>query len=150
MGSEMCIRDRLMQVVNDRKLAEQAKRGALEMVKKAREVVGEHPIFAEIEMNANAEHFKYTFDKAIEESNISAVPVEFVISNLEQLKSDLGMGDGIVSRAIDQAVHWNWNDTNAKRYRDDSKTEVHYHVEDMQEAIRRENLRARKQMMKMN
>ena len=148
-GMRGLLEERLMQAVDSRNLMEKTRRGALEAVRQARATFGDHPIYAKVEANVNAKHFEYAFSKAIEESEISAVPVEFVISNLQQLKSDLGMGDGLVSRAIDQAAAWNWNNTDAKRFRDDKPYEVHYHVEDMQEAIRLENLRVRKQMMKM-
>lgn len=148
-GARGILEQQLQSLVRSEKLVPKAKAAALNAVKEMRSVVGDHPVLAKVEANVKSEHFEYSFNKAIEESKISAVPVEFVISNLEQLKSDLGMGDGVVSRAIDQAVHWNWNDTDAKRWREEGKQEIHYHVEDMQEAIRRENLRARKQMMKM-
>ena len=148
-GMKDILQKNLENAVKSEALVEKTRRGALEAVRQARATFGDHPIYAKVEANVNAKHFEYAFNKAIEESEISAVPVEFVIANLQQLKSDLGMGDGVVSRAIDQAVAWNWNNTDAKQFRDDNKTEVHYHVEDMQEAIRRENLRVRKQMMKM-
>lgn len=148
-GMKDLLQRNLESAVKSEALVEKTRRGALEAVRQARATFGDHPIYAKVEANVNAKHFEYAFNKAIEESEISAVPVEFVIANLQQLKSDLGMGDGVVSRAIDQAVAWNWNNTDAKQFRDDKKTEVHYHVEDMQEAIRRENLRVRKQMMKM-
>lgn len=148
-GMRGMLAKQLEQVVKSEQLVQKTRQGALAAVRQAQATFGDHPIYAKVEANVNAEHFEYAFSKAIEESGISAVPVEFVISNLQQLKQDLGMGDGVISRAIDQAAAWNWNNTDAKRYRDDPKTEVHYHVEDMQEAIRRENLRVRKQMMKM-
>lgn len=148
-GMKGLLAKQLEQVVKSEQLVQKTRQGALAAVEQARATFGDHPIYAKVEANVNAEHFEYAFNKAIEESGISAVPVEFVISNLQQLKQDLGMGDGVISRAIDQAAAWNWNNTDAKQFRDDPKTEVHYHVEDMQEAIRRENLRVRKQMMKM-
>ena len=76
--------------------------------------------------------------------------MNLVISNFDQFKSDLGMGDGVLSRAIDEAMKYDPANTDAKRYKESQeKTEVHYHVADMNEAIRLENLRERKQMMKM-
>ena len=146
-GMKDMLQQKLGEAVDSHGLVEKTRQGALAAVEQARATFGDHPVYAEVEANVNAEHFEYAFNKAIAESGIAAVPVEFVISNLQQLKSDLGMGDGVVSRAIDQAVAWNWNNTDAKQYRDDPRREVHYHVEDMQEAIRRENLRVRKQMM---
>ena len=149
-GSKELLRRKLMEAVRSEELASQARSGALVAVAKAREVFGDHPLISEVEINVKSEHFESSFYKAIEDAGLSAVPVEFVISNLDQLKSDLGMGDGVISRAIDQAMEWNWNNSDANRYREESKQEVHYHVEDMQEAIRLENLRVRKQMMKIN
>ena len=148
-GSKELLRRQLMGVVESQGLAKAARRGALDAVKQARSVIGDNPLLARVEMSVRSKEFDWAFKKAVEDSGLHEVPVNFVISNLDQLKSDLGMGDGLVSRAIDQAVQWNWNDTDSKRYRDEVKTEVHYHVEDMQEAIRRENLRVRKQMMKI-
>ena len=147
-GMKDLLQQRLEEAVKSQGLVEKSRQGALEAVRAARATFGDHPIYAKVEANVNSDHFEYSVNKALEESGISAVPVEFVISNLDQLKDDLGMGDGVISRAIDQAAAWNWNDTDAKRYRD-NKTEVHYHVEDMQEAIRLEQLRERKQMMRM-
>ncbi|UBI10054.1 hypothetical protein LA324_05445 [Corynebacterium coyleae] len=147
-GAKELLRRRLLEYVKSQELAKAARSGALEAVKQARSVIGNHPLLAKVEMNVNSEHFEWAFNNAIEEAGLHEVPVNFVISNLDQLKSDLGMGDGVISRAIDQAAQWNWNNTDAKRYRDEGKTEIHYHVEDMQEAIRRENLRVRKNLMK--
>lgn len=149
-GTKQMLRTKLLSLVQSEQLAAKAKAGALRVVEQARGVLGKHPLLADVEMNVRSDHFDWAFTKAIEEAGIHEVPVNFVISNLDQLKSDLGMGDGVISRAIDQAVQWNWNSTDSKNYRDSGKTEVHYHVEDMQEAIRRENLRVRKQMMKSN
>lgn len=150
-GAKELLKQQLMQVVTSQELATKTREGTLEMLSQARQVIGDNPLLADVELNVKSDHFEWAFNKAIEDSDISAVPVEFVISNLDQLKKDLGMGDGVVSRAIDQAREWNWNNTDASKYREaQKKTEVHYHVEDMQEAIRRENLRVRKQMMKMS
>lgn len=148
-GMRELLSEELLKAAKREKLVAKTRQSALAAVKEARATFGNHPVLAQVELNVNSKHFEDSVYKAIEESGIGAVPVDFVIANLDQLKSDLGMGDGVVSRAIDQAVAWNWNDTDAKRYRDNAqKTEVHYHVEDMQEAIRRENLRVRKQLMK--
>lgn len=148
-GLKEMMSDELLNSVKREKLVEKTRQSALASVKEARATFGNHPVLAQVELNVNSKHFEDSVYKAVEESGISAVPVDFVIANLDQLKSDLGMGDGVISRAIDAALDWNWNDTDAKRYRDNAqKTEVHYHVEDMQEAIRRENLRVRKQLMK--
>lgn len=148
-GMKDLLQQRLEEAVKSQALVEKSRQGALNAVRQARAVFGDHPIYAKVEANVNSDHFEYAVNKALEDSGIAAVPVEFVISNLDQLKNDLGMGDGVISRAIDQAAAWNWNDTDAKRYRDDKPNEVHYHVEDMQEAIRLEQLRERKQMMRM-
>ena len=150
-GTKEMLKDALGQAVSRAKIAEKMRGAALEGVKAGRKVLGNHPMFAQIEANVNSKHFKHTVKRVFEESGLSEVPVNLVISNIDQLRDDLGMGDGVVSRAIDQAMAYNANNTDAKQYRDsqESKTEVHYHVEDMQEAIRLEQLRERKKMMKV-
>lgn len=112
-------------------------------VNEARKHFGDHPFLADIETNINSEHFELAVQKVIEESDIAAVPVEFVISNLDQLKQDLGFGDGVISRAIDAGMNWDPNNSDTNRYKD-TNTEVHYHVTDMQEAMRLEEERRRR------
>lgn len=113
-----------------------------------RSVFGDNPVFAQVEANVNAEHFQAAINQVIEESEIAEIPINFAVANLNQLKSDLGMGDGVVSRAIDQFVRYNPNNSDANRFGESSKTEVHYHVADMNEAIRLEELRRRKEALK--
>lgn len=150
-GTKEMLKEALGQAVSRAKIAEKMRGAALEGVKAGRKVLGNHPMFAQIEANVDAKHFKHTVKRVFEESGLNEVPVNLVISNIDQLRDDLGMGDGVVSRAIDQAMAFNANNTDSKQYRDsqESKTEVHYHVEDMQEAIRLEQLRERKKMMKV-
>lgn len=150
-GTKEMLKDALNQAVSRAKIAEKMRGAALEGVKAGRKVLGNHPMFAQIEANVNSKHFKHTVKRVFEESGLNEVPVNLVISNIDQLRDDLGMGDGVVSRAIDQAMAFSANNTDSKQYRDsqESKTEVHYHVEDMQEAIRLEQLRERKKMMKV-
>ena len=150
-GTKDMLKDALGQAVSRAKIAEKMRGAALEGVKAGRKVLGNHPMFAQIEANVDSKHFKHTVKRVFEESGLNEVPVNLVISNIDQLKSDLNMGDGVVSRAIDQAMAFNANNTDSKQYQDsqESKTEVHYHVEDMQEAIRLEQLRERKKMMKV-
>ena len=61
------------------------------------------------------------------------------------------MGDGVVSRAIDEFLGFNLNNSDTQRFKKDQSNNgnVHYHVADMNEAIRLENQRTRKSMMKM-
>ena len=122
--------------------------GYLGTINELRKVMDEHPVFAQVEANVNAEHFNETVTRVIEESGIAYIPVEFAFSNLDQLKSDLGMGDGVVSRAIDQALAFDPARSDA-RIAEENKTEIHYHVTDMEEAIRLEQQRERKAMMKL-
>lgn len=122
----------------------------MQAVKAGRGVFGNNPLFSKLEESVNAKHFEEAITKVIEDSKIAEVPVELVVSNLDQFKSDIGMGDGVVSRAIDQALDYNVNNSDAKQFKDSegSKTEIHYHVEDMNEAIRLEKQRERKAAMK--
>lgn len=149
-GAKEILTEQLKTIAQSQQLAGGIRSNALKLVKQVRGAVGNHPVLDQIELNVNSKHFKHSIYQAIEDAGIAAVPVEFVVSNLDQLKDDIGMGDGLISRAIDVALDWNANDTDAKRYRDnEAKTEIHYHVEDMNEAIRREKLRERKQLMKL-
>lgn len=114
-----------------------------------RGVLGDNPVFAQVEANVNAESFTWAINKVIEESEIAEVPINFALANLGQLKQDLGMGDGVVSRLIDQVVRFDPNKSDAALFAQQaSKTEVHYHVSDMEEAIRLEELRRRKEAMR--
>lgn len=149
-GAKEILTERLKNVVRGSDLAGSMRAAALRMVKEGRKAFGDHPIFAQVEANVNSKHFGWAVEKAIEDSNIAAIPIEFAVTNLEQLKSDLGMGDGVVSRAIDAALDFDPNNTDKRAYKQSGPaTEVHYHVEDMNEAIRLEKLRERKAMMKM-
>lgn len=121
---------------------------AMGAVQAGRNVFGNHSIFDQIESNVNAEHYADALQRSIEESGIAEIPVNFVISNLDQLKSDLGMGDGVISRAIDAGLNYNPNNTDAQ-YAKEHPVEIHYHVEDMDEAIRLEQQRERREMMKL-
>lgn len=138
----------LTKAIEDTDLAGSIRKVSLGTINELRKVMGDHPVFAQVEANVNAEHFNDTVTRVIEESGIAYVPIEFVFSNLDQLKSDLGMGDGVISRAIDQALAFDPSKTDA-RYAQENKTEIHYHVTDMEEAIRLEQQRERKAMMKL-
>lgn len=126
----------------------QVRGAALGAVREGRRVFGKHPIFSTVEKSVNAKHFESVIIKAVEDAGIAEIPVDLVISNLDQLKKDLGMGNGVVSRALDQAMKFDPAQTDSRAARE-AKTEVHYHVRDMQEAIRLEKLRERKQLMKV-
>lgn len=149
-GLKEMFKEKLGNLAQDLGLADKTRAAAKEAIRVGREQFGDHPIFAQVEANVDSEHFEWTVEEAIRESGLNEVPINFVIDNLNQLKKDLNMGDGVVSRGIDVAMDYNFNDTDAKRYADyKQKTEVHYHVEDMNEAIRLEQLRERKKMMKV-
>jgi len=147
------MRDALTQgvqnIASDMDLAGQTRNMALAAVQEGRRVFGSHPIFNQVEASVQAEHFADVLQKVIEESGIAEIPVDFAVSNLDQLKRDLGMGDGLVSRALDAVTTTDPTDTDSAWAKENNVTEVHYHVEDMQEAIRLENQRQRKEMMKM-
>lgn len=149
-GTKEYLKEKIGNIVQESNLPGMIRNVANDAVKEGRKHFGNHPIFAQIEANVNAKHFSATVERVFEEAGLNEVPVNFVVDNLNQLKDDLNMGDGVVSRAIDLGLDYNMNDSDAKRYRDEqAKTEVHYHVEDMQEAIRLEQLRERKKMMKV-
>lgn len=149
-GLKEMFKEKLGNLAHDLGLADKTRAAAKEAIRVGREQFGDHPIFAQVEANVDSEHFEWTVEEAIRESGLNEVPINFVIDNLNQLKKDLNMGDGVVSRGIDVAMDYNFNDTDDKRYADyKQKTEVHYHVEDMNEAIRLEQLRERKKMMKV-
>ena len=112
-----------------------------------RDTLGDHPILAQVEANVDSDAFHWAVYNAIEESGIHEVPINFAVANLDQLKSDLGMGDGFISRAINAAISTDPNNTDARRA-PQNPVEIHYHVADMEEAIRLENERERKGMMK--
>lgn len=149
-GTKEYLKEKIGNIVQESNLPGMIKNAANDAVKEGRKHFGNHPIFAQVEANVNAKHFSATVERVFEEAGLNEVPVNFVVDNLNQLKDDLNMGDGVVSRAIDLGLDYNMNNSDAKRYRDEqAKTEVHYHVEDMQEAIRLEQLRERKKMMKV-
>lgn len=148
-GVKEVLKQDLDRAVKQADLAGQMRRTSLDAVRQARAVFGNHPILARVEANVNSKHFDWAVQKAIDESEIHEVPVNFVVENLKEVKDFFGMGDGVISRAIDAAMEWDPNNTDARGYREASKNEVHYHVEDMNEAIRLEKLRERKQMMRM-
>lgn len=138
----------LTKAVEETDLAGSIRKVSLGTIEELRKVMDEHPVFAQVEANVNSEHFNEAVTRVIEESGIAYIPVEFVFSNLDQLKSDLGMGDGVVSRAIDQALSFDPSKDDA-RLAWENRSEIHYHVTDMEEAIRLEQQRERKAMMKL-
>lgn len=129
-------------------IVKQVRGAALGAVREGRRVFGKHPIFSTVEKSVNAKHFESVIVKAVEDAGIAEIPVDLVISNLDQFKKDIGLGDGVISRALDQAMKFDPAQTDSRAARE-AKTEVHYHVRDMQEAIRLEKLRERKQLMKV-
>lgn len=147
-GSKQMMQKGLSRSVKDANLAGQLKTATLDAIEQAREVMGSHPFMDNIEANVNADHFQWAIQKAVEDSEIAYIPIELGIANLEQFKSDLGIGDGALSRAVTAAMEWNPNETDARAFEEESKSEVHYHVTDMQEAIRLENERRRRNSMR--
>ena len=135
----------LQQQIDSMNLAGQLKGSVSEAIKSARAQFGDHPFLANIETNINSKSFAWAINKVIEESEIAAVPIEFAISNLDELKNDLGFGDGALSKAMDAALNYNPNDSDAYLFeKNGTKEEIHYHVADMDEAIRLENERQRR------
>lgn len=137
------------QLLNDyRAVSGQFKSMVNQAVSFARSRVGDHPILGQIAWNVNSKEFDFAVEKLIKDAGIAEVPIEFVATNLDKLKSDLGMGSGVISKSIDAAMAFdrNKNDFNSMVH---GTKEIHYHVEDMDEAIRLEQLRERKQLMGM-
>lgn len=133
--------------VKEADIAGLIKRESLAAVGEGRKIFGDHPLFGEVEAAVSKDYFSDVLQGIIKESGIAEVPINFVIANLEQLKSDLGMGDGVVSRAIDLAINTDPADNDTRRYGEPK--EIHYHVADMEEAIRLEEQRERKESMKI-
>lgn len=103
-----------------------------------------------LDLDVNAPYLEQAINSVIEDSKFSEIPIDFAASNVDQFLSDIGFGDGAIGRAVQQAMEFDVNKSDANRFGgQDSKTEVHYHVQDMNEAIRLEQLRERKQMMKV-
>lgn len=149
-GTKGMLTEGLKQSVRSIDLAGQIRGVSLAAVREGRRVFGSHPMFDQVEASVTAKHFADTLERVIEESGIAEIPVTFAVANLDQLKSDLGMGDGFVSRALDAALSFNPNDTDSARAAQSAgKTEIHYHVADMEEAIRLEQLRERKALMRI-
>ena len=143
-GTKKMMQNAVLQSAKDNHFAAQIRQVSLDAVAEARRVFGDHPVMAQVEANVSAEHFARSIQEAIEKAELGHVPIDFAISNLDQLKSDLGFGDGALTKAIEAAMEFNPNDTDAYRYEKESKQEVHYHVADMQEAIRLEEERQRR------
>lgn len=137
------------QLLNDyRAVSGQFKNMVNQAISFARSRVGDHPILGQIAWNVNSKEFDFAVEKLIKDAGLAKIPIEFVATNLDKLKSDLGMGNGVVSRSIDAAMAFDRNKNDFNNMVHGTK-EIHYHVEDMDEAIRLEQLRERKQLMGM-
>lgn len=142
--------------------ADVAKQGALSMLDAARGVLKSNPELEQLsrailpalsaaEVAIQTEVFSDAIANVIRTTKFAEIPIDFAIANVDQLRSELGMGDGVVSRAIDEFLGFNLNNSDTQRFKKDQNNNgnVHYHVADMNEAIRLENQRTRKSMMKM-
>lgn len=143
----------VVSVAKDMDLVKKAQYEGLKALANAKKQFGNVQLYPGFDLNRmtkwlKSKEFGNTVYRALEEANIGAIPIEFAISNIDQLRSDLNMGNGVISRAIDAGMAYNSGASDMK-YERDNKVEVHYHVADMQEAIRLEKQRERKQMMKM-
>lgn len=142
-GTKGMFNQALLKHANDTKFSAQLRDVALQAVREAKEVFGDHPVMAQVEANVNAEHFQWSIEEAIKAADLGAVPIDFAISNLDQLKSDLGFGNGALTRGFQALLDFNPNETDAYRY-EKGKEEVHYHVTDLEEAMRLEDERRRR------
>lgn len=147
-GTKEMMQKGLLQQARDTAFTEQLRRSAMDAVGAVRTEMGDHPVLAGVEANVNADHFEWAVNQAIEDSGIGYIPIELGIANLEQFKSDLGFGDGVISRGLTAALDFDPNNSDAHRYDDRPKEEVHYHVSDMEEAIRLENERRSRQSLR--
>ena len=147
-GLKSQMQDGLLKAVADTDLSGSIRKVSLGAVDTLRKTFGDHPVYAQVEANVNAEHFDSTISRVIEEAGIAYIPVEFAFSNLDQFKSDLGMGDGVLSRGITAAMEYDPSRSDA-RIASENKVEIHYHVEDIEEAIRLEQKRERKEMIRL-
>lgn len=142
--------------------ADVAKQGALSMLDAARGVLKSNPELEQLsrailpalsaaEVAIQTEVFSDAIANVIRTTKFAEIPIDFAIANVDQIRSELGMGDGVVSRAIDEFLGFNLNNSDTQRFKKDQSNNgnVHYHVADMNEAIRLENQRTRKSMMKM-
>ena len=114
---------------------------------------GGHPLLDQIEAGLNDPNFSGRVKKALEEAKIGEIPVTFALENLAQLKSDLGMGNGAISRAINQAVKWeptnsDFDQERRAREREEKEPSIHYHVLSVEEVLRLEEVRHRKIQMR--
>lgn len=146
-GTKQVLTKGLTNAIEEADLAGQIRDIAMVGVREGRRVFGSHPIFDQVQATVNADYFARLLQKIIEDSGIAEIPVNFVMSNLDQLKSDLGMGDGVISRALDAVVNTDPAESDA-RWARQNPVEIHYHVADMEEAIRLEKERERKAMTK--
>lgn len=142
-GTKGLFNQAILKSVADNRFSDQLKNVALRAVDDAREHFGDHPVMAQVEANVNAEHFAWSIEEAIKAADLGAVPIDFAIANLDQLKSDLGFGNGAVTRGLQAVLDFNPNETDAYRY-EKGKEEVHYHVTDLEEAMRMEDERRRR------
>lgn len=146
-GTKQALTQGLSNAIEEANLAGQIRDIAMVGVREGRRVFGSHPIFDQVQATVNADYFARLLQKVIEDSGIAEIPVNFAMSNLDQLKSDLGMGDGLISRALDAVVNVDPAESDA-RWARQNPVEIHYHVADMEEAIRLEKERERKAMTK--
>lgn len=146
-GMRDVLSDGLSNAVRDADLAGKTRQVSMHAVNEGRRIFGNNSLFDLVDYNVNADHFADALYRAIEEAGIAEIPIDFAVSNLSQLKSDLDLGDGVISRALDQAMSYDPAATDA-RYARQNPVEIHYHVADMEEAIRLEKQRERKEMMK--
>jgi len=122
-------------------------------VQALRSQFGGHPLLDQIEAGLNDPNFSGRVKKALEEAKIGEIPVTFALENLSQLKSDLGMGNGAISRAINQAVKFeptnsDFDQERRAREREEKEPSIHYHVLSVEEVLRLEEVRHRKIQMR--
>ncbi|ASR84205.1 tail length tape measure protein [Rhodococcus phage Hiro] len=98
------------------------------------------------------------YDKVVkaitEDAKLQEIPLNFVVGNADQLMSDLGFGSGAIPTLIDQLLDYDPTQ-DARDAADKSKqgdggqgqTHVHYHVEDVNEALDMEEARRQRELL---
>ncbi|AEV52159.1 tail length tape measure protein [Rhodococcus phage RER2] len=98
------------------------------------------------------------YDKVVkaitEDAKLQEVPLNFVVGNADQLMKDLGFGSGAVPTLIDQLLNYDPTQ-DARDAADKSKdkdggqgqTHIHYHVEDVNEALDMEEARRQRELL---
>ena len=113
------------------------------------EQFGSNPLLDHIGAELDNPNMPRRLKKVLEDAGIAELPVKVVISNIDQLKSDLGMGDGVASRAIDVAYEFNPSNSDHNIEKDwESPVNYNFYVLNVDEAMRIKEVQDKKRFMK--